>query len=553
MGDIYTADGDVFYPTRLADLSEEQLAQVAHMEDCFSWVHDNKLQLTGGEYKIAGHEYQLDWLQEDAREQCFIKGAQIGATECLVLRTLHGMIHSVYPQGSLYLFPTRDDVRDFSKSRFDPLIERNPFIGAYVQNTDAQNIKQIGRGFLYLRGARSTKSIGGTKKSSSQLKSIPVDRVVFDELDEMEEAMIELARHRVMHSDVKELQYLGTPTIPDYGIDALYQKSDQRVWMLECQSCGKETCLDLEFPTSIRRRIDGTAYRACIHCATELNPAQGRWVAQYPDRDLVGWWISQLNSTYVDPTYILDKYEDPPYGDLSEVMNSHLGRAYIPAENRLTPQEVYNCMGNEPMLNRHDGPTCMGVDVGATLHVIIAERKTRNTLKIVKLCRVDSFRDLHDLARDFNVKSAVFDLYPETRKVREFQKNENFSIFGCQYVEQRSGQIMWDEKDLTIKTNRTEICDATHELVVEPGRLELPRRNTELDQYVREMCNIAKVLEEDVETGSRMFRYKRLGADHYRHATNYALLAAERTGITSDKKIIDRFFAKRKKRGWMTA
>ena len=33
--------------------------------------------------------------------------------------------------------------------------------------------------------ARSTKNIGGTKKSSSQLKSIPVDRVIFDELDEM--------------------------------------------------------------------------------------------------------------------------------------------------------------------------------------------------------------------------------------------------------------------------------------------------------------------------------------------------------------------------------
>jgi hypothetical protein len=542
----------------MGDEQGKEDVELLHAADCWSWIYDNKLQLSGGPYRFDNHKYQIDWLQEDAREQCFIKGAQIGATECLVLRTLHGMVQELYPQGALYLFPTTRDVGDFSKSRFDPLIQSNPFIGRHVKavgqkGTDAQNIKKIGRGFLYLRGAKSTKSIGGTKKSSSALKSIPVDRVVFDELDEMEESMIELARHRVMHSDVKELMYLGTPTIPDYGMDALYQKSDQRVWMLKCPSCSKETCLDLEFPASIRWRPDGTAYRGCIHCATELNPTQGRWVAQYPDRDLVGWWISQLNSMYVDPTYIIKKYEDPPYGDLSEVMNSHLGRAYIPAENRLTHQEVYACMGKEPMVNTHQGPTCMGVDVGAMLHVVIAERKTRNTLKIVKVCRVKSFNDLHDLARDFNVKSAVFDLYPETRKVREFQKNENFSVFGCQYVEQRAGQIVWDEKDLTIKTNRTEICDASHELVTEPGRLELPRRSTELDQYVKEMCNIAKVLEEDIETGSRLFRYKRLGADHYRHATNYALLAAERTGITSDKKIIDRFFAKRKKRSWLTA
>jgi len=142
----------------LDNLSEAQLAQLAHSVDCFSWVHDNKLELTGGPYSIEGHEYQLDWLQHDGREQCFIKGAQIGATECLVLRTLHGMIHGLYPQGALYLFPTTRDVGDFSKSRFDPLIDNNPFIGAYVhgaghKGTDAQNIKRIGRGFLYLRGA----------------------------------------------------------------------------------------------------------------------------------------------------------------------------------------------------------------------------------------------------------------------------------------------------------------------------------------------------------------------------------------------------------------
>jgi hypothetical protein len=545
-----------FFSSQDADLSEIEMMGIAQAMDCYTWISQNKLELTHGPWELPGHEYQLDWLQCDAPQQIFIKGAQIGATEVLVLNTLHGMIHSKYPAGSLYLFPTRDDVRDFSKSRFDPLISNNPFIGAFVQNTDAQNIKQIGRGFLYLRGARSTKSIGGTKKSSSQLKSIPVDRVIFDELDEMEESMIQLAKERISHSKVGELMFLGTPTIPDYGTDAMYQKSDMRAWFLQCPKCGKETCLDLEFPNSIRRRLDGTAYRACIYCAAELHPSKGRWVAQNPSKskDLVGWWISQLNSLTVDPTYILDLYEDPPYGDLSEVMNSKLGRAYIPAENRLTQQDVFACCGNEPMLTKHDGPTCMGVDVGNLLHVVIAERKTRNTLKIVKVCRVSSFTDLHDLTRDFNVKSAVIDLFPEQRKVREFQRQHNFSVFGCQYVETRSGQIVWDEKDLTIKCNRTEICDASHELVSVPGRLEIPRRNEELNEYVKEMCNIAKVLDEDKDTGSRMYRYKKVGThDHYRHATNYCMLAADRTGISSDQKIINRFWAKRRKRSWMTA
>lgn len=542
-------------------LTPEAVAQYIQREDCLLWILDNQLQVAPGPWKLKGHEYQVGWLKEMHPRQCFIKGAQIGATETLVLKTLHGHIMNRYPQGSMYLFPTTRDVSDFSKARFDPLIQMNPFIGEHVKptgekGTDAQNIKKVGRGFLYLRGAKSTRNIGGAKKSSTGLKSAPVDRVVFDELDEMEPNMIELAKHRVMHSDVKELMYLGTPTIPDYGVDRMYKNSDQRVWMLECPKCGKETCLDLEFPNSIKRRVDGTAYRACIHCSAEVHPSKGRWVAQYPDRskDLVGWWISQLNSVYVDPAYILDIYENPPDGDLAEVMNSHLGKAYLPAENRLTQQEVFACCGSDAERLNSDNPTCMGVDVGRELHVVIAERKNRQTLEIIRMVRVGSFNDLHDLARRFNTKCAVIDLYPETRKVREFQQSEHFQVFGCQYVESKASQWAWDEKDRVVKVNRTELCDATHHLIAESGRLILPRRSQEIEQFAFEVCNIAKILEEDTETGAKEFRYRKLDArDHYRHALNYVFLAAERTPVVSDMNTITRWLSNRRRRTWMTS
>jgi hypothetical protein len=38
-------------------------------------------------------------------------------------------------------------------------------------------------------------------------------------------------------------------------------------------------------------------------------------------------------------------------------------------------------------------------------------------------------------------------------------------------------------------------------------------------------------LEEDPETGSREFRYRKLGEDHYRHALNYLYLASQRIRI----------------------
>ena len=537
-------------------ITDKQTIELMSALDPFTWLTDNSIALSHGPWRLKGHEYQLAWLQEEAPEQVFIKGAQIGVTDSMVLRTLHGMVYGKYPQGSLYLFPTRDDVKDFSKARFDPLIAENACISRHVKNTDATNIKQIGRGFLYLRGARITKNVGGAKKTSSQLKSIPVDRVVFDERDEMDDSMVELARERVSHSDVKELISVGTPTIPDYGVDKLYQNSDQRVWMIRCEHCGKYTCLEHEFPTCIIRNPEGGAYRACIHCRKEIFPFNGEWVAQVPSKtsSLVGWWISQLNSLYVDPAYILDLYEDPPNGNLAEVMNSKLGRAYIPAENRLTSSEVYACCGSDAPLMRNEGPCCMGVDVGnPTLHVVVGHKKTKHNIKVIWMGRVSSFNDLHDIAQRYSVRSSVIDLKPEIRKVREFQAAESYSVFACDYVETRVGMTSWDDKERIIKCNRTEVCDASHDFIISPGKLELPRRNTELDLFVKECCNIAKVLEEDADTGARVYRYKKLGADHYRHALNYMLLASERVGSISDNKLISMFFNRRQRRNFMTA
>lgn len=523
--------------------------------DPVAWLEFNKVQLGGGPFRLKGHEYQIDIFRENAKRQCCIKGAQMGITEVWVLKTLHGMIHQRYPSGALYLFPTRDDVGDFSKSRFDPLIADNPIIGGEVHSTDSKNIKRIGRGFLYLRGARATKSISDTRKSSSQLKSIPVDRIVFDERDEMTDEMVTLAEERVSHSAIQEMMYLGTPTIPDYGIDAQYQGSDQRVWMLPCTHCGTETCLELEFPNCIELNPRTEEwYRACKKCKKEIYPENGHWVAQYPDRskDMVGWWISQLNSQYIAPGYILDLYNNPPNDNLSEVMNSKLGRAYTPAENRLDPASVWACCTRDEMQYRSDGPTCMGVDVGKVLNVVIAERPNRKSLRVVKVCEVESFNDLHELAKRYNVRCTVIDYKPEIRKVREFQADETHQVFACDYVERKTGMAAWDERDGFVKVNRTEICDATHELVINPGRLALPRKCHDMERYVKQMCNMIKVLLEDKTQGNKEFRYQKTGADHYRHAMNYCLLASERIGMISDRALVSTYFKRRRSStSWM--
>jgi hypothetical protein len=263
---------------------------------------------------------------------------------------------------------------------------------------------------------------------------------------------------------------------------------------------------------------------------------------------------------FIDPGKIIDLYENPPNGDLSEIMNSKLGRAYIAQENRLTQNLVWGTCSPDYMATRHDGPCFAGVDVGKKLHVVIGTRKTRELMKVLHVARVDSFNDLHELADRFNVTSMVIDYKPEIHKVRDFQATERYAVYACDYVERKTGQATWDEKDGMVKVNRTEICDATHELVITPGRLEIPARNKELEQFAFEMCNMAKKLEDDPH-GGKVYRYRQLGndisgPDHYRHAMNYALLAAERCGIESDSELVARYFKRRMRNtstSWMGA
>src|SRR5262249_41482089 len=138
-----------------------------------------------------------------------------------------------------YYFPTKTDVLEFSKARVTPLLADNPFLAKLMRETDTAGLKKIGEAYLYLRGMQST--VG--------MKSIPVDVVVFDELDEATPDAKALARERLSHSDYKRIVELSNPSLPAYGIDEPYQASDQRHWTLKCPACGSWTALDKEFPT----------------------------------------------------------------------------------------------------------------------------------------------------------------------------------------------------------------------------------------------------------------------------------------------------------------
>lgn len=516
-------------------IQEQQLAEAYRAVDPWYWAYYNNIILPTGPFLLEGHEYQVELLQSEAQKECAIKGAQMTFTMTDIIKTTHGMIYGKYPQGVMYVFPTTKTGERFSQSRFTPLIHRNPHtIGCYVSKDNVE-LKRISDSNLYFVGSRSTSKIDQQQRSTVALKSEPVDKLTFDEYDEHDMDMIPKAKERMSHSEIQEEVYLSTPSIPGFGIDELYGESDQRIWMIKCEHCGKETCLELEFPNCLKERADGSIYRSCIHCGEEIYPHNGHWVARYPDRskDMVGRWISQLNSKYINPIDILGAFNDPQkyHTTLTDVYNYKLAMAYVASENKLKPNDIYNICSWDVMLTKHPGPCCMGVDVGTLLHIVIAYHPNDVSLKAVKFATVSSFNDVHDLAKRFNVECAVIDREPEIRKAREFQESEDYEIFLCDYQEEQRHAPAFNSKSGLVIINRTEICDASHNLITIPGRYVIPRRNKEVERYALEMSNLAKVLEENPETGSKSYFYRKVGADHYRHATNYMLLAAMRIGV----------------------
>ncbi|MBD3337213.1 MAG: phage tail protein [Candidatus Eisenbacteria bacterium] len=484
-----------------------------------------KIRLEGLPFSFDGHEYLRAIYDDTSPHVVLSKAAQIGGTTWGILRSIHACLTGL---NVIYFFPTRTDVLEFSKSRVSPLLADNPFLMRIMTDTDTAGLKRIGDSHLYLRGMQST--VG--------MKSVPADMVVFDELDEASPAAKAMARERLAHSDYKRVIELSNPSLPDYGIDEQYQKSDQRHWTLQCPACNAWTALDKEFPTKVGQEVrillhrsDGSVYRACCKCQGELDPQAGEWVADFPDRPIHGYRISQLFSPKVDPAEILDDYRTTRFPD--RFYNLKIGIPWADLERRLDEPTVLSLCGETPMVElskvkpRPYRFRAMGVDTGRNLHVVVLEHNgydDRSEREVIYLGVCSEFGELDGLMERFGINRCVIDGLPETHATRDFAGRHKRHVYLCFFNEHQRGAPKWDEEKGILQVNRTEALDASRS-AVRDRLLVLPRQSELVEEFARHLACDAKVLDEDKETGIQRYRYIRTGANHFSMALTYAWLA----------------------------
>ncbi len=434
-------------------VTELATAKTRSLTDPLAAWSVKRIRLDGRPFSFEGHEYLRAIYDDTSLHVVLSKAAQIGGTTWAILRSLHACLTGL---NVMYFFPTRTDVLEFSKSRVGPLLLENEFLAKLMRETDTAGLKRIGDAHLYLRGMQST--VG--------MKSVPADMIVFDELDEATPEAKSLARERLAHSDYKRIIELSNPSLPEYGIDESYQASDQRHWTLKCPACGAWTALEKEFPAKLGEEVriilprpDGTFYRACPRCGAELDLAAGEWVADYPDRPIHGYRISQLFSSKVDPGEILREYRTTKFPD--RFYNLKIGIPWADLDRRLDVPTILALCGDAPMPESAKGYCVMGVDTGKDLHAVIlrGDDNDPETHHLVHVVVCQDFAELETLMQRFGVIRCVIDGLPETHATREFAKKHGSRVSMNFFNEHQRGAAKWDDEAQTVQINRTEALD----------------------------------------------------------------------------------------------
>lgn len=525
----------------IMELTPEQQAAT----DAPYWAWLNKVLIDGRPFTLAGRKYQLEVMRpvtDDGKvklNEVVKKGTQTGATMGKAIEIAHGAMHDLYPQGIIYYFPSKVAVEDFSGGRFKPLLKDNEFIGECCNDINAVHKRRIGKTNVSFLGCTGTTIIGGIAKDSTAVRQTPADWILLDERDLFDDEMAKQVNQRLGNSTINRRSDMGSPKLPDSGIDLLYSKSDMRRWQIKCDHCRKYTCMETEFPNCIKIDKDGVGYAACIHCGKPINRSGENtlWIPDRPGVETVGYWFSQLLNPNRDLAHVLKEYDDPDAFDTSEAefQRTVLGKAYARAEDVLRESEVYQCCTQDQMRYSHDGPCAMGFDVGYPLiHAIIGHRIGKDRYRIVKMARVPDWGSLHDLAQRFNVKSTVGDAMPESHKIREWAKTEMGSgntVYPCYAQHHLKTFDNWGVDNI-VKVNNTEIHDETHQMVVSPGRMLIPRMCEEVKIFAHQMCMVAKFLETD-KRGQSSYFYRKIGdkQNHYRSALNFFYLACKKVGL----------------------
>ncbi|HEY6110563.1 MAG TPA: phage terminase large subunit family protein [Gemmatimonadales bacterium] len=196
----------------------------------------------------------------------FMKGAQVGATEC-GNNWIGYVIHHA-PAPFLMVTPTVELAKRASKQRIAPMIEATPVLRERVSPSRARDagnttfVKEFDGGLLILTGANS----------GAGLRSMPIRDLFCDEVDEYPGDVdaqgdpVSLAEKRTITFARRKIFLVSTPTLKGLSrIEREFEASDQRRYYVPCPFCGHMDWIRWE-NIRFEEHQPKTARLACTAC-----------------------------------------------------------------------------------------------------------------------------------------------------------------------------------------------------------------------------------------------------------------------------------------------
>jgi phage terminase large subunit GpA-like protein len=208
----------------------------------------------------------------------FMKGAQIGGTEC-GNNWIGYVIHQA-PGPMMAVQPTVEMAKRNSKQRIDPLVEESDVLRKLVhdpRSRDSGNTvlsKEFPGGVLVMTGANS--AVG--------LRSMAARYLFLDEIDgypgdvDGEGDPINLALARTRTFSRRKVFLVSTPKITGMSrIEAAYEESDKRQYVVPCPVCREFQVLKFPQLRWPKGEPDKAVY-VCEHCGQQIANHQKQWM-----------------------------------------------------------------------------------------------------------------------------------------------------------------------------------------------------------------------------------------------------------------------------------
>ena len=420
-------------------------------------------------------------------------------------------------------FPTSGDVKDYVVSKFDPVVESSPQLAQLVlkdpfsrRSVFSTILKRIGGSHYFFRGSFV----------EHKAQSIDADILVVDELDFQKEEIRFMYEERLSGAGSKDMIYwLGTPTLPSWGISEIWEDSDQREWHIECPSCHK--LQSLIFPESISWHKKTFICRFCRNDLSDDTRRQGIWIPKYPGREIHGYQINRLMAPWISAEKIIHSYHNERPKNF---YNYALGLPFLEESQRYTKKEFLGILmsDNEASQFKPELKLC-GIDQGNKFHLMAGIANSQEALVVkAKIC--DSLEDLRNTLRILNPDLIVMDMYPD----QHFAKLLQNEYGGSKFI-MANQRIWWDSRRLhehldfdrekgIANLERTESIDRMMDRL-RNGSVRFLRSMGSLEEILTHLQNL--IPDTEARFGRRRKIYKAVGKIDYASALNFLLIGCE--------------------------